>query len=245
MASFDPLWKIADREFTSADASLGRRGLAAFSPHLGRALRSVEEPASVPVPTGDSLPGAVVLEPEPYDPASDGWIRVEEHQESLERAGREHAEEARAELLAELDGRHERLGELVTEFERLVVERFEAKKEVLAEASEAVAELVLALSRRVVGETLAVHPRSLRHLVLQAMERLPGEDAVQVRVRPEDLPVLEAHTDSRRPITWVPDLQLEGGIVVQTDLGQVAASLEIAFTALDEAVSVWLDQQRS
>ena len=123
-------------------------------------------------------------------------------------------------------------------------ERQWLRQEVIADAAEDVATLIMELSQRVVGETLAVHPRSLQHLVMEAMKCLPGDDPVRVRVQPEDLPILEAHVDSRRPITWIPDPALEHGIVVETDLGHVEASLEVAFASLQEAVADWLEQQR-
>lgn len=258
MAEFEAMWTHARQAFAGSDYTResqpgtlfrsSRDGLIDLgtAPPQGDQVPADDDGASAaggtePGPSEPGEPG----EPAPYDPADDGWIRVEDHEAALEAARTDAAEQARAALLAEQDGEGERVKGLVAELERLVEERQWLRKEVIGDAAEDVAGLILELSRRVVGETLAVHPRSLQHLVREAMAALPGDEPVRVRVRPEDLPILEAHLDSRRPITWVPDPELRSGVVVQTDLGQVEASLETAFAALQTAVSDWVEQQRS
>jgi len=244
VASFDPLWGAPAEAF--APTHYGE------DPTSPQGFEAVGEPAPLPPPEQDPRdagPEAAAeepaLEPPAYDPAEDGWIRVEDHQAALQAARDETETETREDLADELGEQTEQLKALVEELEQRVAERQWLRQEIIADAAEDVATLVLALSRRVAGETLAVHPRALQHLVHQAMAALPGDDGVRVRVRPEDLPILEHHVDSRRPITWVPDPELRQGVVVQTDLGQVEASLDCAFEALQVAVSDWLEQQRS
>jgi len=239
MAAFNSLWSRPAEVF--APSSHTQEATSAFR---GNREDGPEAPAEAEAAPASE---ATVEEPEapaPYDPAADGWIRVEDHEAALAAAIQEAEEDTRDDLADELGDQTEKLKTLVGELERVVGERQWLRQEVIADAAEDVASLIMALSKRVAGETLAVHPRALQHLVHQAMAALPGEDGVRVRVRPEDLPILEHHVDSRRPITWVPDPELKQGVVVQTDLGQVEASLESAFEALQVAVTDWLEQQR-
>ncbi len=151
------------------------------------------------------------------------------------------AEEA---VRAELDEAIQALRDVTRNLEQGLVDRERLESEVLLGASEDVATLVLELSRRVVGETLALHPRALRNLVTAAMERLPGEGPVKVHVPPEDLHVLQAHLEGEQNVIWVPDAELRNGCRVETELGRVEASLDAAFSALEVAVAEWLEEQR-
>ena len=118
------------------------------------------------------------------------------------------------------------------------------KKKIYQESAQNVSDLVLHVARRVVGETLAVHPESLRTLVENALARLPGDDEVRVRLRPDDIAVVEGHLPTRRSIRLIPDETLEGGCVVEAQCGEVEASLEVAFVGLRQAVSEWLEDQK-
>ena len=244
---FNSLWNRERAGFEPSAYGGSAQGEPVFESSRPAAGPSEDAPglgdATGPDPDGEGA--ASPTEPEPYDPAADGWIRVEDHEAALATAREEAAREAVEELEDDLADRTEQLKGLIEALERTVGERQWLRQEVIADASEDVVTLSLELSRRVAGETLAVHPRALQHLVHEAMAALPGDDGVRVRVRPEDLPILEHHVDSRRPITWVPDPELKQGVVVQTDLGQVESSLETAFEALQAAVSDWLEQQRS
>ena len=114
----------------------------------------------------------------------------------------------------------------------------------IQQASEDVADMALHMARRVVGETLAVHPQALRKLIVDAIERLPGDDEITVRVRPQDLQSIQDNLPVRRDIRIVEDDSLEGGCVVQAQCGEVSASIETAFTGLRAAVDEWLEDQK-
>ena len=114
----------------------------------------------------------------------------------------------------------------------------------IRQSSEDVADMALHMARRVVGETLAVHPQALRKLVMDAIERLPGDDEITVRVRPDDLESVEQHLPTRRSVRVLADESLEGGCVVQAQCGEVSASIDSAFTGLRAAVDDWLEDQK-
>ncbi len=118
------------------------------------------------------------------------------------------------------------------------------RKKIHKEISHEVADMVLFAARRVVGETLAVHPAALIKLVEGAIARLPGDDEVRIRIRPEAEEIVRGALGMRRPFVIEVDEELEGGCVVEADVGEVEASLEAAFAGLGQAVEDWLEEQR-
>ena len=138
----------------------------------------------------------------------------------------------------EMKSAHESLGPLVEELSGL-------KRKIYQESAQDVADLALHVARRVVGETLAVHPESLITLCENALSRLPGDDEVRIRLRPDDIAVVEGHLPTRRSIRLIPDESLDGGCVVEAQCGEVEASLEAAFVGLRQAVSEWLEDQKA
>ncbi len=149
-----------------------------------------------------------------------------------------------AEKMNSLETENERLSGLSSQIEPLVHELGAFRTKMIRQSSEDLAEMALHMARRVVGETLAVRPQALRKLVADALDRLPGEDEVTIRVRPEDLSVIENHLPSRRTVRLIGDEDLEGGCVVTAQCGEVSASVDAAFQGLRAAVEDWLEEQK-
>lgn len=194
---------------------------------------------------------APVQEAAPEQPEDEIEMTEEEQAAAIhamiEEARAEGAAAARAEAEREINAlrAHTALLEKKAAVLSPLVEELEGlRSRILADSARDIADLSLHVARRVVGETLAVHPESLRTLVTNAIERLPGDDEVSIRLRPEDLPVVEGHLPTRRSITLVPDETLDGGCVVEAQCGEVEASLEVAFVGLRQAVSEWLEDQK-
>jgi len=119
------------------------------------------------------------------------------------------------------------------------------RRDALAQASQDLTDLALAMARRVVGDSIAMDPSALLGIVTRALDRLPGEDIVTVRVRPEDLQMLEGRLRSRRAVKLLTDPDLEGGCLLEADFGMVDASLEAAMEGLSDAVHRWrMENQR-
>jgi flagellar assembly protein FliH len=158
--------------------------------------------------------------------------------------GRAAAMAEMAEKMQSLKSEMESLQGVVDSVAPLAAELEGLRARMIQQASEDVAEMALHMARRVVGETLAVHPQALRKLVVDAIERLPGDDEITVRVRPQDLQSIQDSLPVRRDIRIVEDDSLEGGCVVQAQCGEVSASIETAFTGLRAAVDEWLEDQK-
>lgn len=107
-----------------------------------------------------------------------------------------------------------------------------ARRAAVAEVEDAVAALAVAVARRVVGEALEARPERVRALVREALSRVRRASRVRVRVHPADA---EALADL--PAELVPDEALaRGDCVVDSDLGEVDARIEVRLEALRRAL---------
>jgi len=204
-----------------------------------------DPPEEAEPPSVDSeVEGAIAaLEAEVSTPELDPEASAQMEKDAFSR-GKATAMAEMSSKIEQTNAENERLQSISERIEPLVNELESLRTNIIRKASEDLAEMALHMARRVVGETLAVHPQALRKLVSDALERLPGEDEVTIRVRPEDLSVIEQHLPTRRKIRLLADESLEGGCVVEAQCGEVSASVEAAFTGLRAAVEEWLEEQK-
>ncbi len=236
MSDFTPLCAPGSRAFSRA----------AFLPpeDLARLEEAVEEEGEESWATEEPLSEEVAPGADPEVAAS---ALVAERTYSEEDVDRMRTESFQ---LGVLEGRQE----AEVELERIRVQKKAleeladgldgVRKKIHREISHEVAEMVLFAARRVVGETLAVHPAALIKLVEGAIGRLPGDDEVRIRIRPEAEEIVRGALGMRRPFVIEVDENLEGGCVVEAAVGEVEASLEAAFAGLGQAVEDWLEEQR-
>lgn len=162
------------------------------------------------------VPGAVV---EAKEEAEAILERARIEAESLRDAARASAEEnaqeaARAGLAAAMVG----------------VEA--ARREAIEEVRASVAELALALARRIVSDALAEDPSRIEGLVEDALSRVRRATRARVRVHPDDAARL-----GDLDFEVVADDTLEpGDCVVESDLGDVDARIETRLAALERAL---------
>ena len=201
-----------------------------------------KEVGDQPIPA--EVEGAIAaLEAEVQGPSLDAEVVAEIEKEAFNR-GKATAMAEMSEKMSGLEQENERLSGLSSQIEPLVHELGAFRTKMIRQSSEDLAEMALHMARRVVGETLAVRPQALRKLVVDALERLPGEDEVTIRVRPEDLSVIENYLPTRRSVRLLGDEELEGGCVVTAQCGEVSASVDAAFQGLRAAVEDWLEEQK-
>ena len=149
--------------------------------------------------------------------------------------GRRQAEAALGPVREELAREHEQLGVLAREL-------LAARQRELDSLREEVAEIILLMARRVVGDALALHPDALRQVVLGAISRVPGEEPVRVLVAQADVDRVSGWlaTLPRFKVEGAPAVQ--GGCLIESRHGSVEATVDRAFVALEAATRAWVEE---
>ena len=191
------------------------------------------------------LPGTPVAAPEPEPVLVEEELEQdpEVDLETLVLAAREQgASEVRAQLQAQLDELQGQLAEVTAERDALAqldaaLHTFRA--EAREQAVDDVVQLALAMARRIVGESLALHPDALPGVVRGVLEQLPSEDEITVKVRPEDAAAIETRLRGRRGVKVGVDSNIDAGCVVEATFGTIDATLDTAMAGLERAVREW------
>lgn len=170
-------------------------------------------------------------EPEPVDVEA---LVKQVRDEGLE-TGRKQAEAALGQLRAEIEAERAQMAELARALQ-------DARQQELHSVRHEVADLVLLMARRVVGDAMAVHPDALRNVVMGAIGRVPGDEPVKVKVAPGDVERVSGWLAELPRFRVEADEGLEGGCVVESRYGCVEAAVETAFTALEAATRAWVDE---
>jgi len=156
----------------------------------------------------------------------------EEARVEVARAVVQAREEARAEGEAAWQERLRRLDRVVDELSA------QGPAALASFAAPAVMRLSLEVAQRVVRRAVEMDPEILLQWVQEAASRLHGFVELVVRVNPRDLELLgDRSRGLERPglrVVWVPDPQVEGGCVVESDAGKVDASLQTQLRSLRE-----------
>lgn len=162
------------------------------------------------------------------------------HAEEIVRAAEQEATRIRDE--ARDAGRREARAELAA----LLLEAAALRDGALAEAERETAKLAIAVARRIVAEELVVAPERIVAIVGEVLGRARRAAAVTVAVHPEDAATLRAlHSQlverAGRPAKLAihedPSIT-RGGCLVQTDLGELDARIEVQLDALARALGV-------
>ena len=93
--------------------------------------------------------------------------------------------------------------------------------------------------RSVISESATLQEELLQDRFAEIGERLIGEQSVIVHVRPEDEDAARALVGDRPGWKVVPEPDLSGGVVAETEGGKVDASLGSALAGLADSVQDW------
>jgi flagellar biosynthesis/type III secretory pathway protein FliH len=115
-----------------------------------------------------------------------------------------------------------------------------ARREALDQAASDVAAMVVALARKVIGDSLALHPDAVSGIVKGAMDRLPQEDELVIRVPADAVERVRASVPERHRAHVVPDASISGGCIVETRFVSIEGSLETAMHGIEAAAAAWL-----
>lgn len=118
-----------------------------------------------------------------------------------------------------------------------------AHSESLRQSAEHIAEIVVSLARRVIGDSLAMHPDALPTIIRQALARLPDDEEIWIDVRPEDAERLTKFIPESRRVHLVPDESASGGCTVRTRYASMETTLDAVMEGIEAAVSAWVAEQ--
>jgi flagellar biosynthesis/type III secretory pathway protein FliH len=157
---------------------------------------------------------------------------LQELLESTFNQGREAAELALSDTRVEVEAERERLIRLRDSIDASRTKWSEDVRSVLGE-------VVMVGVRSVISESATLQEQLLQDRFAEIGERLIGEQTVLVHVRPEDEDAARALVGERSGWKVVPDPDLSGGVVAETEGGKVDASLGSALAGLADSVQDW------
>lgn len=146
----------------------------------------------------------------------------------------------RSEGLAEAQVRIDALEAQLAQARDLFGEVEKVRKEALDQAAADVAAMVVSLARKVIGDSLALHPDAVSGIVKGAIDRLPQEDELVIRVPADAVERVRAGVPERHRAHVVPDTSISGGCIVETRFVSIEGSLETAMRGIEAASAAWL-----
>ena len=210
--SFQPLWKVPTGD---ADVSAGE---------VPGALEDGEDAAL-------SASG-LVPEPEPEpEPEPDSEELLARLEAALETGRAEGQAQAREELAQEAKDLRTRVSEL----EQCLAGLDLIKAEQAEQSAEQAVSIAVALSQRVLGDTLVHTSRALEALVMRTLSRFPSGGRVRVHV-PQDR--VEGLTEllKTQEVEVIGDSRIDAGCRVERDGCEVDATLQSLLSELDAAL---------
>ena len=93
------------------------------------------------------------------------------------------------------------------------------------------------------GDSLAYNPEALPTLVEAAIEQMPDEDEITIKVAPDDVPCVQDALDEPFRDRVVPSDDVEAGCIVETKFASIDSSLEAVVAGLESAVAEWLESE--
>ena len=130
----------------------------------------------------------------------------------------------------------------------LITQLAHDKERLLEEIQPQVVRLAIAIARRIVEAEIRQDRRIVQRTVRTALEDLAYASGVQIRVHPNDEPLIQqvVTTDdmiisSFSPVTVVPDPSVQrGGCVVESDRGIIDATISTQFVQLQKSLLAYI-----
>ena len=183
-------------------------------------------------------------EEEPYEPV--GGLQLEEEESEPIIAGPSKADlldelkqlkDISAQQAEDLRAYKEREALIVSAVSELAI----ARKMAIQTAATEVGELVIALTERIVGHSLALHPTSLQELLERALSTIPEEDEVWITVPEGRGDQAQIALGDLRKAHISEDPEVFAGCKITTKTASVEATLSAALEAVETAVNQWLN----
>jgi flagellar biosynthesis/type III secretory pathway protein FliH len=140
---------------------------------------------------------------------------------------------SQAELIHELEQQLSTVKPVMSELPSL-------RRQIARDAAADVGEILSAVTRRIVGQSLALHPSALAHIVTQALGAIPGDDEIWISLPEGSLEGIQTLFDEGRVLHMREDDTLTTGCRISTKNATLEATLDTAMESVDAAIAEWL-----
>lgn len=151
------------------------------------------------------------------------------------------AEDAKNQIQPQIDQLENQL-ELI---QPMIQQMIHLRRESLEQAAKDIADIVLMVAKRVVGDSLAYNPDALPTLVQSAISQMPEEDEITIKVAQDDVACVKDALDEPFQRCVVASDSIEAGCIVETKFASIDSSLDAVATGLEAAVNEWLESQNA
>ena len=127
----------------------------------------------------------------------------------------------------------------------MIQQMIHLRRESLEQAAKDIADIVLMVAKRVVGDSLAYNPDALPTLVQSAISQMPEEDELTIKVARDDVECVKDALDEPYQRCVVASDEIEAGCVVETKFASIDSSLDAVASGLESAVSEWIESQNA
>lgn len=173
--------------------------------------------------------------------ASDGGRRSrpgDDSEEKIRTAYQQGLQEGRAAARQEMGGQLEAMN---VHMARAIEEMSGMRQRFRQEAEEDVVALALAIARRILHRELTVAPEALLGLVKAALEKIEAREVHQVRIRPEDAPMVRQFLEKMglpQKVEVISDPGLErGAAILDSTRGALDASVETQLAEIERGLA--------
>lgn len=213
---------------TATPAERAARTLLSVAPLLVEAQRRARQTVEEAREQADVIIQQAVSEKEA--------VLAQARSEGFEAGRAEGYQEGAAAARREAQARLEALAAMVDELAH-------ARDAAAARHEEDIVELALAVAARIVRRESSLCPDTVRELLRETLPRLGGVKRITVSVHPEDLAALKSYLQElaaragRAEVKWEADPSImRGGCYVQTDRGDIDATVETRVTRIVESL---------
>lgn len=151
------------------------------------------------------------------------------------------AEDAKNQLQPQIEQLENQL-ELI---QPMIQQMIHLRRESLEQAAKDIADIVLMVAKRVVGDSLAYNPDALPTLVQSAISQMPEEDEITIKVAQDDVACVKDALDEPFQRCVIASDSIEAGCIVETKFASIDSSLDAVATGLETAVNEWLESQNA
>ena len=188
--------------------------------------------------TDEELESADAVEESEEEPEEEPPIDIEALQQEAYDLG---AEGAKNQMQPQIDQLENQL-DLI---QPMIQQMIHLRRESLEQAAKDIADIVLMVAKRVVGDSLAYNPDALPTLVQSAISQMPEEDELTIKVARDDVECVKDALDEPYQRCVVASDEIEAGCVVETKFASIDSSLDAVASGLESAVSEWLESQNA